>query len=123
MTWRKIRTGAILAGVLFLAGCASFLGADRYSDDPAAARIQGLTDFCIGYGALRDAATNFLIVDAARADPLLSVSVVDGYAEARAFIKPFCAPTFDPTSADFDLKTLEKELLKIRLILLAKEEA
>ncbi len=122
MSWRKIRSGLVLAGVLFIAGCAAFLGADRYSADPAAARIQGLTDFCIGYGALRDAATNFLIVDEVRAEPILSVSLVEGYAEARAFIKPFCAPTFDPTSADFDLKTLEKELLKIRLILLAKEE-
>jgi hypothetical protein len=118
--WLKL---AAVSLVVLVVGCAALVGPDRYSDDPAAARIQGLTDFCIGYGALRDAATNFLIVDAARANPVLSVSAVEGYASARAFIKPFCAQTFDPLSADFDLKTLEKELLKIRLILLAKEEA
>jgi len=120
-SWRKIRSAGVLAGVLFLSACVA--GAPRYSDDPAAARIQGLTDFCIGYGALRDAATNFLVVDAARANPVLSVAMVESYATAREFIRPYCSVEFDPTSAAFDLKSLEKELLKVRLILLAREEA
>lgn len=114
--------GLVGAAILALAlmGCP---GQPRYSDDPEAARIQALTDFCIGYGALRDAATYMLEVDTARDTPILSADLVNGYAEARAFIKPFCAPDFDPASSPFDLKTLETELKKIRILMIQKEQA
>lgn len=113
----------ILAGVLgilvgVLVGCG---GQPRYSDDPEAARIQGLTDFCIGYATLRDAATNFIKIDIVRTDPVLSVDAVVGYQTSREFIKPFCSVDFDPTVSPFDLSTLEDQLVAIRIILLKKE--
>ena len=107
---------AVLA-VITLAGCP----ADRYSVNAEAARIQHLTDFCMGYGALRDAATNFIKVDTARTTPLLTVDMVTNYQAARSFIKPFCTPTFDAENTPFDLEDLNDQLLSIRLILLAKE--
>jgi hypothetical protein len=92
-----------------------------YSQDPRVAQIQALTDFCVGYGVLRDAATNFIVVDTARNDPVLTADMVLGYQGAKDFISPFCSPDFDPTTQVFDLDNLDKELLKIRLILLQKE--
>ncbi len=121
MNRSKIRTFLVLAGVLFLSACVATGGA-RYSTDPAAARIQALTDFCIGYGALRDAATNFILVDTARASPVLSEGLIDGYSEARSYIKPFCSPKFDPQGEAFDLDNLEKQLVKIRIVLLQREQ-
>jgi len=117
MSCRAINAVALLVIVVALAGC----GKDRYSTDPDASRIQHLTDFCLGYGALRDAATNFIKVDTVRNDPVLTVDMVTGYQSARAFIKPYCAPEFDAANASFDLNDLNEHLIKIRLILLAKE--
>ena len=47
--------------------------------------------------------------------------MIDGFGEARAFIKPFCSPDFDAVTEPFNLDTLEKQLINIRLVLLAKE--
>ncbi len=113
----------ILASVLFLSACGALTGPDRYSDDPAAARIQHLTDFCIGYGSLRDAATAFLKVDVERANPVTPVDAVLAYRDARAFIKPYCDPDFDPQGEAFSLEALNEQLLAIRLILLKREES
>lgn len=110
----------LLLAVLVVASCG---GQPRYSDDPAAARIQGLTDFCIGYGALRDAATHVITVDAARTTPVLSADLVEGYAAAREFIKPYCAVSFDPQTELFDLNALKLELTKIRLVVLEQENS
>ena len=116
--------GLILAfvAVLFLASCGAMTGPDRYSDDPAAARIQALTDFCIGYGALRDAASGFLEVDVVRTNPMTPADAVLAYKDARAFIKPYCDPTFDPRGEAFDLDALNAQLRAIRIILLKREE-
>jgi hypothetical protein len=108
----------LLLGAMFLAGCG---GQDRYSDDPAAERIQRLTDFCIGYGALRDAATTFIEVDVARDTPVLTVDTIMAYGAAREFIRPFCAPEFDPQNELFSLEALNEQLKAIRLVLLEKE--
>ena len=107
----------VLAVMVTVSGCAK----DRYSDDAGAARIQHLTDFCLSYGIMRDAATGFIKVDAQRNDPVLTVEMVTSYASAREFIKPFCSPKFDPKNTPFDLNNLKDQLVSIRLILLAKE--
>jgi hypothetical protein len=115
---RIVPAAVLLVIVVMLStGCP----ADRYSVNAEAARIQHLTDFCLGYGALRDAATNFIKVDTQRNTPVLTADMVTSYASARAFIKPFCSPTFDPENTPFDLNNLNDQLLAIRLILLAKE--
>jgi len=102
--------------VILLSGCA---GVGTYSDDPTVARIQALTDFCIGYRAMRDSATFILEVDSQRAVPSLLASEVESIAEARAFIRPFCTETFDPKADLFDLDTLTFQLKKLRILLLA----
>jgi hypothetical protein len=109
---------AIAVGVL--AGCVS---ETRYSDDPATARIQYLTDFCIGYGALRDGATVFITVDEQRNTPVLTKDVVLAYRTAREFIKPYCSPKFDPQAEAFNLETLNEQLMAIRLLMLKRENA
>jgi hypothetical protein len=117
-----MRSGAILAAAMVLVMLVGCPGSPRYSDHPEAARIQALTDFCIGYGALRDAATYLLTVDKQRDTPQLPHDLVEGYAEARSYIRPYCSKDFDPKSA-FSLESLEKELTKIRLLLLEKEKS
>ena len=109
----------LFIAVLFVAGCT---GA-RYSDDPVAARVQGLTDFCIGYGAMRDAMVYMIEVDKHRTTPVLTLDAVVAFDNARTFIRPFCAPEFDPLTDPFSLKGLEIELKKIRLLLLERENA
>ncbi len=120
MSLRLIPLGVLLVvfTMVMLAGCG---GQGRYSDDPAAARIQALEDFCIGYGALRDAATGFIEVDVARTDPVLTEDIILAYGEARAFIKPFCSPTFDPQGEAFSLEALNEQLRAIRIVLLKRE--
>ena len=108
---------AVLVGLL--SGCG---GQPRYSDDPAAARIQALTDFCLGYGVMLDITTPFVEVDVERTTPKLSQSAVEGYVEAIAFISPFCNPDFDPETTVFDLSDLSKQLQAVRLVLLKVEE-
>lgn len=110
----------LLLGAMFLAGCG---GQDRYSNDPAAERIQRLTDFCIGYGALRDGATSFIKVDVQRDNPVLTQDVVLAYQAAREFIKPFCSPEFDPQAELFSLEALNEQLMAIRLVLLKRENS
>ncbi len=95
--------------------------ADRYSVNPESARIQALTDFCIGYGALRDAVTVQLKIDTARATPVISNSLRNNYKQAREFIKPYCSTTFDPQSDTFSLASLEDQLVNLRIILLQRE--
>ncbi len=118
MYWRKIRSGLVLAGVLLLSACV----AGRYSDDPAAARIQALTDFCLSYGVMLDITTPFVEVDTARATPKLSQSAVEGYVTAISFISPFCNVDFDPKTTNFDLSDLSNQLKSVRLMLLKAEE-
>ena len=116
----RLLSGGVLLAVLLLAslsGCAT----NRYSVDPAAVRIQQLTDFCIGYGALRDVATDMITIDNARAEPRLQQSLVEGYASARAVIRPFCSATFDAAGTPFDLDTLRAELVAIRILLIQRE--
>lgn len=108
----------LVLAVIALSGC---MGSDRYSDDPAAARIQGLHDFCIGYGALRDGAVGFIEVDVARNDPVLTIDMIEGFQQAREFIRPFCSEDFDPITEPFNLDTLEDQLRAIRLILVKQE--
>ena len=111
----------VLIGVLAFALTACG-GQPRYSDDPAAARIQALTDFCLGYGVMLDVTTPFVEVDVARTTPLLSQSMVESYVAAIQFISPFCSPTFDPHTTTFDLSDLSKQLGAVRLVLLKAEE-
>ena len=69
---------------------------------------------------MRDVATDFIKVDVLRTEPVLTVGIVDAYDEARAFIKPFCNPSFDPTVSPFNLDTLSGQLKAIRLILVKR---
>jgi hypothetical protein len=112
---------SLFTALLVLVSMGASCPDDRYSADPAASRIQHLTDFCLGYGALRDGATNFIKVDTQRTNPVLTVDMITAYQTARTFIKPYCSATFDPVTTPFDLNTLNDQLLAIRLILLAKE--
>lgn len=120
MSRSRLLSGSVALAVLLLAslsGCA----ANRYSDDPAAARIQKLTDFCIGYGALRDVATDMITIDNARAASRLPQSLVEGYASARDFIRPFCAADFDAAGEPFDIETLRAKLVAVRILLVQRE--
>lgn len=120
MTRSRLLSGLTLLAVLLLASLSGCAG-NRYSDDPAAARIQALTDFCIGYGALRDVATDMITIDNARDASRLSPSLVEGYASARAAIRPFCSADFDASTGVFDLDALRAELVAIRVLLVRRE--
>jgi hypothetical protein len=114
----RLRVIPALMLVMLLLGCP---GVGTYSDDPTVARIQALTDFCIGYRAMRDSATFILEVDTQRTEPVLSVSEVETIGVVRSFIKPFCTETFDPITEPFNLDALSLQLRQLRLLLLAKE--
>ncbi len=114
----KLRLIPALMLAMLLVGCP---GVGTYSDDPTVARIQALTDLCIGYGAMRDSATFILEVDTQRTESVLSVSEVETIRSVREFIKPFCAETFDPINDPFSLDTLDNQLKRLRLLLLSQE--
>ena len=105
--------------VIALSACG---GQPRYSDDPAAARIQALTDFCTSYGVMLDITTPFIEVDVVRTAPKLSQSMVEGYNQALEVISPFCSVEFDPVVSTFDLNDLSSQLAAVRLVLLKAEE-
>ena len=114
----KLRLIPALMLSMILVGCA---GVGQYSTDPTVARIQALTDFCIGYRAMRDSATFILEVDTQRTQPVLSASEVETIGIVRGFIRPFCSETFDPVTEPFDLDSLTVQLRQLRLLLLAQE--
>ena len=97
------------------------LSCARYSLDPKVATVQGLTDFCIGYRAMRDSASIQIKIDADRENPRFDATDIETVSTVRAFLKPYCSEAFDPKTEVFDLARLERELLKLRVLLLAEE--
>jgi len=106
ITWSKIRTGAVLAGVLFLSACVA-----TYSADPKIAGIQKWTDTCIVYLQVLTGMNDALAIQTITKDS----SVVEAFKPVKAALQPVCEADTPPDGIDARAfqDMLDKQLLEL----------
>ncbi len=106
MNWGKIRTVAVIAGVLFLSACVA-----TYSADPRIAGIQKWTDTCRVYLGVLTGINDALAIETITPDS----DVVETFRPVKAALQPVCAADLPPdgVNAGAFQAMLDKQLLEL----------
>ncbi len=102
----KWRTGAVLAGVLFLSACVA-----TYSSDPKVAGIQKWTDTCRVYLQVLTGINDALAIQTITPES----SVVGAFKPVKTALQPVCAAELPPDGVDAAAfqDMLDKQLLEL----------